>query len=307
MNKPPRGFFLRLHQRIAWGLRDLPAEDRRRHVAFLLSRQQADGGFVGRAGGSDLYYTSFAAQSLSLLAALDGGEPLRRCAAFVQGCRPKDIIELVQHLHAGLLLGTNRDAGDASVAKFLESYRSADGGYGKQVGAAEGSTYWSYLTALCYDAIGDRPPDRGRLRAFLRGRQCSDGGFSETGHASVGSTNATAAGVALAAMIGLSALPMIPPALRFLAGMQSPMGGFLAGGCVPVPDLLSTFTVVVALTEAKAVGRIDLAKAAEFAASCADPTGGYRAIPWDDEVDVEYTFYGLGCRGLISSSRPEAL
>ena len=297
MNKPPRGFFLRLHQRIAWGLRDLPVEDRRRHVAFLLSRQQADGGFTGRAGGSDLYYTSFAAQALSLLAAL-GGEPLRRCAAFVQGCRPKDIIEQVQHLHAGLLLGV----GDASVAKFLESYRSADGGYGKRVGAAEGSTYWSYLAALCYDAIGDRPPDRERLRAFLRGRQCSDGGFSETGHVSAAGTNATAAGVALASLIGLLTLPMIPPALRFLAGMQSPMGGFLAGGRVPVPDLLSTFTVVVALTEAKAVDRIDLAKAAEFAASCADPTGGYRAIPWDDEVDVEYTFYGLGCRGLLGGS-----
>ena len=294
-------FLRRLHRRIAEGLGDLTDELRRGHAAFVLSRQQADGGFAGRAGGSDVYYTGFAVQALSLLDSL-AGEPARRCAAFLEACRPADIIEQVQLLHAALLLDAPCEASAAALGEFIESFRAADGGYGKRPGAADGSTYWSYLAALCYDQVGARPPDRRRLRAFLRGRQCADGGFSETGHAETGSTNATAAGIGLAALTGLLALPMIPPALRFLAGTQSPMGGFVATGRVPMPDLLSTFTVVVALTEARAAGQVDLAAAAAFAESCADAAGGYRAAPWDDAADVEYTFYGLGCRGLLAKA-----
>ena len=41
------------------------AHDQRLETAeFILSRQCADGGFAGRRGGSDLYYTSFALDGL---------------------------------------------------------------------------------------------------------------------------------------------------------------------------------------------------------------------------------------------------
>ena len=35
-------------------------------------------------------------------------------------------------------------------------------------------------------------------------------------------------------------------------------------------------------------------KACKFMASCAHEEGGFCAGPWDKEVDVEYTYYGLG-------------
>jgi geranylgeranyl transferase type-2 subunit beta len=31
------------------------------------------------------------------------------------------------------------------------------------------------------------------------------------------------------------------------------------------------------------------------------PTGGFRGAAWDDQADVEYSFYGLGCLALLWS------
>jgi geranylgeranyl transferase type-2 subunit beta len=33
------------------------------------------------------------------------------------------------------------------------------------------------------------------------------------------------------------------------------------------------------------------------------PTGGFHAAAWDPAHDVEYTFYGLGCRALLHAVR----
>ncbi|MFW5947077.1 MAG: beta-hydroxylase, partial [Gemmatimonadota bacterium] len=46
-----------------------PAADADRIAAALRSRQ-SDGGFIGRAGGADLYYTAFGLRALALLDAL---------------------------------------------------------------------------------------------------------------------------------------------------------------------------------------------------------------------------------------------
>src|SRR5215510_9176337 len=64
-------FLLRLTKRLADELRRLDPERVARHVNFTLRFQQEDGGFAGREGGSDLYYTSFAVRTLALLDALD--------------------------------------------------------------------------------------------------------------------------------------------------------------------------------------------------------------------------------------------
>jgi hypothetical protein len=62
---PSEPYLLRLGRRLSSGLGKLPAEARARHQAFVLSRQNADGGFSGREGGSDLYYTGFGLRGLS--------------------------------------------------------------------------------------------------------------------------------------------------------------------------------------------------------------------------------------------------
>ena len=64
-------YLAKLILRIANGLEGLSSERRTKHIDFLRSMQQADGGFSGRQGGSDLYYTSFALRGLAVLGALD--------------------------------------------------------------------------------------------------------------------------------------------------------------------------------------------------------------------------------------------
>ena len=54
------------------------------------------------------------------------------------------------------------------VAATLETFRTPDGGYGKTPGAPHGSTYTSFLVALCLQLL-DRPiPDAERLAAFVQ-------------------------------------------------------------------------------------------------------------------------------------------
>ena len=64
-----------LQARLADGLARQPAAFRARHAGFLSERQNPDGGFSGREGESDLYYTGFALRGLAVLDALTPAIP----------------------------------------------------------------------------------------------------------------------------------------------------------------------------------------------------------------------------------------
>ncbi|MGI9518238.1 MAG: prenyltransferase/squalene oxidase repeat-containing protein, partial [Pirellulaceae bacterium] len=53
--------------RLAAGISHLPQDVRERHAQYLKAAQCDDGGFGGRMGDSDLYYTSFALRALAIL------------------------------------------------------------------------------------------------------------------------------------------------------------------------------------------------------------------------------------------------
>ncbi|HEY1192351.1 MAG TPA: prenyltransferase/squalene oxidase repeat-containing protein, partial [Gemmata sp.] len=63
-------YLTRLTTRLLDGIEKLPAEQRERNIAYLRGAQNPDGGFSGREGGSDLYYTGFALRALAVLQAL---------------------------------------------------------------------------------------------------------------------------------------------------------------------------------------------------------------------------------------------
>ena len=52
--------------RLASSLGHVADETRQRHTDWIWSCQQSDGGFPGREGGSDLYYTAFALRTLAM-------------------------------------------------------------------------------------------------------------------------------------------------------------------------------------------------------------------------------------------------
>ncbi len=56
--------------RLASAAGELSDAFRERHTEYFAQAQRADGGFAGREGGSDLYYTSFALRGLAILGGL---------------------------------------------------------------------------------------------------------------------------------------------------------------------------------------------------------------------------------------------
>src|SRR5262245_18395808 len=132
-------FLLRLTKRLASELRRLDPERASRQVNFILRFQHADGGYAGREGGSDLYYTSFAVRTLVLLEALDHSR-CQNIATYLKNAasarREYSLIDLVSWLYSVItvqLIGNLPPfAGDTEgfadeVTASLEAFRRPDG------------------------------------------------------------------------------------------------------------------------------------------------------------------------------------
>src|SRR4029077_6102367 len=90
---------------LAQGVSKLPADDLARHTDFLRSAQNADGGFSGREGGSDLYYTGFGLRGLAVLNALTP-EISARAAEFLRACLSQQatVIDFFSLLYSAMLV-----------------------------------------------------------------------------------------------------------------------------------------------------------------------------------------------------------
>ena len=87
---------------------------------------------------------------------------------------------------------------------------------------------------------------------------------------------------------------------HFLAQMQTDEGGMRANTRIPIADLLSTFTGLLTLGDLGALEMIDDAAALRYARSLKQPSGGFFGAAWDEQADVEYTFYGIGACALLT-------
>lgn len=297
----PPGYLDELDGRLAQGIARLPARFRIRQRDCLAAAQNGDGGFAGRRGGSDIYYTSFGLRAASLLDQ-DGVGFWERAARYLldEAPLPADVVECFCILSSARAIRCqDAEVWRASVGPVLEQCRMADGGHAKAEGG-DGSVYHTFLAALCWQILG-RPMRAGSdALGFVRSCRRADGGFADGPTADAGGTNPTAAAIALLAMHEALDEATARGAAGFLAAMQRPDGGFAAHATAPVADLMSTFTALVALAECGATGLVSRAQVGRFAKSLAAPDGGFRGAPADDAVDVEYTYYGLGTLGLLS-------
>jgi geranylgeranyl transferase type-2 subunit beta len=306
-------YLLDLNVQLAKGLSRLPEEVRTRHARFIAALQNADGGWSGREGESDLYYTGFALRGLAVLGALTPA-CRERAAGFLKESLAKQasVVDLFSLLYACLLVQVcgGPDVFAASpadwperVAALLETFRTKDDGYNKSAGALSGSTYHTFLVGLCFELLGKALPDSDAVLRFVRGRRRDDGGFVEVNAMRRSGTNPTAAGLGILQLLQGAALSAddTGPALDFLAEMPSMEGGLRANDRIPVADLLSTFTGCWSLSRYGALGRLDAEQARRYVLSLEIPTGGFHGGIWDEGTDVEYTFYGLGTLALFSS------
>lgn len=306
------GYLEDLTLRVARGIGELSEPTRRRHAQFLLSKQQADGGFPGREGGSDLYYTGFALRSLAVLGELQGSVA-ERAAEFLRarlGGR-ESIIDFFSLLYSAALLdasaaihlfdSVNDDWRDG-VAATIEQLRVDGGGYGKSPEGGAGSTYHTFLVLLCYQMIDHPLPKPQQAIDFLQSQRAEGGGFREIRVSKRAGTNPTAAAVAGLRMLDALNDKDRKETIAFLVEMQNDEGGLRANSRIPIADVLSTFTGWVTLADLEATGEIDISAAARYIKSLEQPTGGFLGAAWDTECDIEYTFYGLGCLALERGS-----
>jgi len=314
MNERHDPYLLQLANRLAGGLASMATDRQRRHRNWILSQQKDDGGWGGRLGDSDLYYTSFAVRGLGLLGGLTSVECMRvsdylRTFAWQR----LGVIDLMNWLYTVLAVQASggedllaqADHGWArQIADRLESLRREDGGYAKTEQGARGSTYHSFLVTLTYELLGMQPPRPQALIQFLYDHQRDDGGFVEIALAKHSGTNPTAAAVATLSIVGGLDAQIRSDVSEFLASTWTVEGGFQANLRITMADVLSTFTGLLTTQDLDIDDLVSEQLIERFLVEWLElPPGGFRAAAWDHEADVEYTFYGLGCLALLSSRR----
>jgi geranylgeranyl transferase type-2 subunit beta len=310
IGEPQNSFLLRLTGLLLAGLKDLDPERAARHVNLILSFQRPDGGFAGRRGGSDLYYTSFAVRGLALLNALNDlrcqlvANYLRTAAAKQQ----YSLIDLVSWFYSFItvqLAGvTSPFEGDAialidELSAALETFRRPDGGYARTHEGGASSTYHTFLAVLCYEMLGRDAPDENAIVRFLISRRRDDGGFVEIGPMKRSGTNPTAAAAVLLKRFQAIESDMVRGVEDYLAKVKGDEGGFRANTQTPVCDLLSTFTGILTAHHLELADGIDARACLSYLSSLELDDGGFRGAVWDMETDPEYTFYGLGTLALL--------
>lgn len=280
---------------------------RSQQLGYLRRAQLPAGGFPGRRGGADLYYTDFA---LRLALLLGAEEPLwARAAEYVRHLpAPTDLISLFCLLNASRLLMAAEillPLDRPSLGEVLAAFALPTGGFAK-VPSGPVSAYATFIAGLCAQmleldlaAVADAVPAVSAL-------QGPTGGYRESPGVGHEQTSATAAAVAFLTMQGAFSDEAAAAAARFLEAMQGPGGGLRAHADAPMEDLLSTFTGLVALVALPEAERVDLGGVARFTCDLALPGGGFAATRVDLEPDLEYTYYGVGTLALLRAIVPPA-
>jgi geranylgeranyl transferase type-2 subunit beta len=289
--------------RIAEGVGLLPEEARALQTRYFFAAQKPDGGFGGREGGSDLYYTGFALRGLAVLGELHG-PVAERAAAFLKSRLggQESIVDFFSLIYGAMLLQSaagidvfaqSQPNWRDQVATWLETLRRADGGYAKGVEGQASSTYHSFLVVICLQLLNKLPPEPERLLSFLQSQVSEEGGFREIKAGKRAGTNPTAAAIATLRILNALDETTRLDTVDFLLEMQTDEGGLRANTRIPIADLLSTFTGLTTLEDLGGLGEVDLTAAERFVRSLMREEGGFHAAAWDPAHDVEYSFYGL--------------
>ena len=296
--------------RLALGAHGLDSALKTKHGDWLIDQQRPDGGFAGREGESDPYYTAFALRGLWMLDRLDLQVGKRAAVFLRQRLNHRDsIIDLISLIFAAgicelavgeVVLDDDDDSWRIKVAAMLQTLRTDDGGFAKTPEGRAGSTYQTFLSVLCLELIEQPTENPDAIESFLATQAHSDGGYREIRVAKRPGVNPTAAAIGTLQALGMLKASSQRATVDFLAGMQSDEGGLTANTRIPFADLLSSFTGLLTLADLEAADRVNIDALARYALCMQSDGGGFVGFSLDDTADVEYSFYGLATLSLCN-------
>jgi hypothetical protein len=268
-------------------------------TSFLRARLDTCGGFHGRDGSPDIYYTAFAIDSLSALNAMP--TDLHAIESWVRSFGAGENLDFVHRTCLarcwarlpGLAIPR---AVRRHLATSLECCRSPDGGYNTIPSPAAGSVTGTFFALGAYDDLDLSPPSPLKALASL-GRLGTPGGACANEPGLIDGTTPATAGIAI--LNGRLHRKTDPRIIQWLLAQCHCEGGFLASPGAPLPDLLSTATALYAMHVQRV--RLEAARISAclgFVESLQEPSGGFCGQWTDDTADAEYTFYALlslGC------------
>lgn len=266
---------------------------------FVLSQSHPDGGFCDREGEADLYYTSFA---IDCLTALQAGLPEEKLSAFLhRKLHSLDDLDFV-HLCCLARCLSALESTPASVELVplylaIEKYRTADGGFNQDEEAETGSAYACFLAYGAYSDHGQDLPDAEGVSRSLEQLKAGGGAWANDVELPIPNVPATAAAITLCRNLRL---PIPEETPGWILDSLHPTGGFLPFPMAPMPDLLSTAVALHALDGLQVSFEEKKERILDFVDSLWTAAGGFHGTWDDDELDIEYTYYGLLALGHLA-------
>jgi hypothetical protein len=267
---------------------------------FYEKQFDARGAAHDRGGKPDIYYTIFA---IGGALALDVPLPVERLREWLMTFGDGDGLDLV---HLGALARCWAEVGKSCMPKRLdeqildriEAFRKRDGGYDVDPKLAHGTAYGAFVALGAWQDLGRTPPRLLDLVRCFKHLETPDGAWSNQPGMPVGALNATAGAVTLIRHLGF---PVNHRVGEWLLGQAHPEGGFRATPTAPIPDLLSTATALHALSAMEVrIPSVIHERCLNFIDTLWDAAGGFHGHWADDDLDPEYTFYGLLALGHLS-------
>jgi len=299
------------------------SDDAQNHIkSFLISQKNEDGGFMDRAGKSDLYYTVF---GYTLALVLDLKLDIKTEKKYLERFNQEklDFVHSVCLVRAYFLIHlidlkqksgfkatkflrisfakdlitrklASKTMSDCSKVLWeLENYISKDEGYNHNVKCADQSTvYANYLMWTLYQDLQIESDSLEDIQDANRALLLNNGSYANESNSADGVTSTTAAGLIMNAYSEKSK--------DWLLKMRSKRGGFMAATGVPIADLLSTSTALLALKLDGENMQNYAEKSVNFINLHWDQSGGFFGSIADMTCDVEYTYYALLGLGVLS-------
>jgi len=267
---------------------------------FVFSQQNEDGGFHDRDGASDLYYSSFAIDALTALQSEIPAESLTKFLA-----AKSEQLDSLDFVHLCCLARLRSAVPNAEIRvpllgilEAIEQFRTPDGGYNQATGLNGGSAYACFLAYGAYADHGLIFPNPEGVAACLASLATEDGAWANDTFLPVPNVPATAAAPTLCRNLRQ---PIPEKTANWLLGcFQLESGGFLPFPGAPMADLLTTAVALHALDGLQVPFEKLKDPLLDFIDSLWTAEGGFHGTWDDDDLDIEYTYYGLLALGHLA-------